>query len=392
MKIDYLTSVHLDRSNGPAHHVLETSRAFHRLGHTLELIHPSASLAPQPSRGEFGQTSRWFPRMRGGRRLYHFLIGRLIRKRYERELPDILYMRFSPSERFVDAIRPLKMPKVLEVNGLMSLGNPPFHRLVNLVDLVLLDSEEMAEKLCRETGLPPARAAVHLSPGVDAEHFRPMDPIACRRTLGLGAERVVVLHVSGFQPHHDFATLTAAFRTLREQDRRYLLVLLGAGPRHDEIRASVADLVASGGVLMPGMVPTTLLPTYIGAADVCINLFTMANLQAGNLRAFKLYEYAACARPTVEAIDARLPVASWASSCLGLVPAESVKDVVQAIDQIRQQPQAWQERCAAGRLFVENNRDWTAATRTTLGAIDARLKMNGSSTVVPEKPAPYTQY
>lgn len=378
MKIDYLTSVHLDRSNGPARHVLETSQAFHRLGHSLQLIHPTATLRAEPSRGEFGQISRYFPRFLGGRRLYHFLIGRLIRKRYQRETPDFLYMRFSPSEPIVDAIRELKMPKVLEVNGLMNLGNPTFHRLVNSVDLVLLDNEELAEKLCRETGLPRERAAVHVSPGVDAEHFRPMDSASCRQTLGLPPDRFDILHVSGFQPHHDFATLGAAFRKLRERDPRYLLVLLGAGPRFDEVRSSLADLIASGDLLMPGMVSTELLPTYIGAADVCINLFTQANLQAGNLRAFKLYEYAACARPTIEAIDSNLAVAPWASSCLGLVPAESVADVVEAVDQIRCQPLVWQERCAVGRRFVEDNRDWTAATRTTLGAIAAHLKVGSS--------------
>jgi glycosyltransferase involved in cell wall biosynthesis len=374
MKIDYLTSVHLDEANAPAHHVLESCAALHGLGHSVRLLHPSANwLSPRRQDDVFPRISRFYPRVRGGARLYHLAVARLLRGSYGQHPPDVLYLRFAPSEPLVAALRTLAVPKVLEINGIKQLHKPVFHRLLSVVDLVLVDSEDLRERLCKVTGLIPDRSAVHVSPGVDAAHFRPMDLALCRDTLELPQDRIVLLHVSSFQPHHDFATLIAAFRRLVAQDRRYLLLLIGAGPRWNEVRAGVADLITKGQVIMPGMVSRERVPVFIGSADVCINLFTLEELQAGNLRAFKLYEYTACARPVVESIRRELAVAPWATACLGLVSAGSVADVVAAVQAVRAHPQEWQERAVAGRRHVEATRQWTHSAQSSMNAIGRLL-------------------
>ncbi len=208
---------------------------------------------------------------------------------------------------------------------------------------------------------------------VDLDLFRPLDRLAARTALGLAPEDEVCLHVSGFQPYHDFPTLFAAFRALRGRRKRCRLLLVGQGEGRAAALAGAEDLLREGAVLAPGAVPLERVPTYAAAADVCLDLLTAAKLRERNFNSLKLYEYLACRRPTVVSASPEHAVEAWAERSLFVAPPQAPEAVVQAVEAALDRPAEALARAELGRRHVADHFSWSAVAAHSLAQIEAAM-------------------
>jgi len=254
----------------------------------------------------------------------------------------------------------------VEVNGAEVFRSPNFIGLAESADLILVDSDAVKEMLASLGATLRNKIAVHFNSAADTRRFYPKETAHCRRLLQLPQNAFLIANVSTFQPHHDFSTLIRAFRKVASVLPNAHLMFLGHGPRYEEVRLEIADLREQGRVSMHGSVPILALPTYICAADVCINLFTPAKLVEGNLKAQKLYDYLACGRPAIEAVDFQCELPTWAREGLFLVPAASADEVAKAIHAIAADQEEASARARRARDWVVRNRSWYEVTEITL--------------------------
>lgn len=154
--------------------------------------------------------------------------------------------------------------------------------LARVVDGVIAANPEERQAIIEQLGTPPDRVWT-VPPGVDADHFRPLDRLGARARLGIPPDRPTALFVGRIDPVKGIDVLLQAWKRVSEQlaDRRPLLMFLGGtlvgderSPRYDaDLARVVAEAQALGlgeSVRFLGSRPREELPFYYNAADVCL--------------------------------------------------------------------------------------------------------------------------
>jgi glycosyltransferase involved in cell wall biosynthesis len=158
-----------------------------------------------------------------------------------------------------------------------------------LAERVVGVSEEIAEFLVREVGLPPAKVMV-IRNGVDVERFAP--PTGRERAaLGVPPGVPVLGTVGRLDRVKDHGTLLAAFRLVLEAFPTAMLVIIGDGETRSELEASVKLHGFGRNVKFLGerFDVAALLPG--------IDVFVLSSIHEG--LSLALLEAMACARPVV---------------------------------------------------------------------------------------------
>jgi glycosyltransferase involved in cell wall biosynthesis len=372
VRILYVTAVRLDVAEAQALHVLDWCRAASRMGHEVTLVAPGLSRPVLPEAwASVRALTASFPRVRGGYRLYDWLSSRIVGRELERGEYDWAYLRAAPSRHLPAVMAAHPTPWAVEVNGAELAESPQFAEVARRATLVLADSEELrGQLLAAVAGLDAERVRVHPHPAVAPERFEGLDREECRSRLGLTKGEACFVNVSSFRWHHDHATLLAAAEAVAlRRGAPVRLIMAGDGERLEETRRAAAALRGVR-VEFPGSVSPMELPRLIAAADVCFDLVTAEKLRSGNLRSFKLYEYAAAGRPSVVAVDRSLPVAGWAERAFALVPPGDAAAAAEAALGILAAPEAWLSRAAEARGFVVRERSWAAAAAASIRCME----------------------
>ncbi|MDW8060449.1 MAG: glycosyltransferase [Thermomicrobium sp.] len=154
--------------------------------------------------------------------------------------------------------------------------------LARVADAIIAANPEERATIERELGAPKSSLCT-VPPGVDAEHFRPLDRVRARAALALEPGRPIALFVGRIDPVKGIGTLLAAWRLVVTElaPARPLLLFLGgtfetgpAGSRPDPALARViAEARRSGlgeSIRFLGSRPREELPLYYNAADLCL--------------------------------------------------------------------------------------------------------------------------
>ncbi|HEY3266893.1 MAG TPA: glycosyltransferase family 4 protein [Armatimonadota bacterium] len=369
MRITYLTTVELAEPTAPAHHVRWRCAAIADMGHEVTMVHARPGLPAEEAAHFHRDIAVWHPNIRGGSHVYRRGLFRALREA-GRGAADVVYMRCVLDPALTRVISALPIPVVGELHGLELCGTPEFRQYVEALDLLLVPSDELRAICLDASGVPEDRVAVQAGPGVDALRFAPQDRDAARRKLNWPGGPFTMLFMSGYQDHHDFETLFEAVRRLRAARVEPLLMMLGSGPNQSGAERLAADLVEAGAVRFIDAAPSAEVPTYIAAADACLNVTKRRFLGDGNLRGFKILEYSACARPVIASANRSLPIPSWADRSLSLINPDSPDDLAAAARDIMDHREAWRRRAAEARAYVENNASWPAVARTTVAHLE----------------------
>ena len=210
-------------------------------------------------------------------------------------------------------------------------------------------------------GLAPAEKIVFVPNGADVQRFRPGPRAnAVRAELGWG-DRFVVLYAGAHGRANAVGQLLDAAERLR--DRPDLLIAsVGDGPERAGLEAAARARGLSN-VMFCGPQPKERMPDFVNAADVGAAVL-QDNPTFRTVYPNKVFDYMACERPTLLAIDgvARELVCGAARAGVFAKP-EDGDALAAAIRALAADPEGCRAMGARGRAWVLEN-----ATREALAA------------------------
>jgi D-inositol-3-phosphate glycosyltransferase len=176
-------------------------------------------------------------------------------------------------------------------------------QVVESADHLIANTDDEAAQLVHLYDADPARVSV-VHPGVDLNVFRPGDPAAARRRLGMPADAIVLLFAGRIQPLKAPDVLLRAVAALVRHDpalRERLVVPVVGGPSGSGLQEPTAlvDLARDLGVadvvrFVPPVSQAELAQWYVAATLVCVPSY---NESFGLVAA----EAQACGTPVVAA-------------------------------------------------------------------------------------------
>ena len=309
----------------------------------------------------------------------NLLRGRTVRALYQR------HGRFMVAGALLS--RWFRVPLVLEFNGLETwiadFWDPS--RFTNLLRLcervslllahrIVVVSEPLKQELLN-LGIPEDR--ILLNPNaVDPAAFYP----GCggrdvRNQLGFSETDVVVSFVGTFNYFHGVRVLEHAILKLLDaqgQDPvlgRLRFLLIGEGPLHAEISRSLEKL-EDHRVVFTGLLPHSLVPTYLDAADILIS----PHVPMPDGRPFfgsptKLFEYMAMAKAIIASDLDQLSCVLRHERTGWLVEPGSVSELASAILLLAQNPALRSRLGEDARVSVTAEHTWRQNAERVLACI-----------------------
>lgn len=247
---------------------------------------------PAPTYPEFALAIPWSARLAHRVRelrfdVFHahhpFLLGpaaRRLARRQGRPLVFTYHTRYEKYAHYVPVSR-----RVVEAAAIRLST-----RFATRADAVIAPSAVMRDEL-RRRGVSTPVAVVPT--GVDVERFRPGDPGAARRAMGLPENDPVLLYVGRLDREKSVDRVLLAFGRVAGTLPRARLVLAGQGTESDRLRRLARELGAGARIEFLGVRSHEALPACYQAADVF--LFGSETETQGLV----LAEAAACGLPAV---------------------------------------------------------------------------------------------
>lgn len=369
MRLLFATTTPLHRHEAPAYHVLSLCGELARHGAEVTLLHrkdPRGLVLPGNVAGLELCGVPWVP-VRGWGRAFLRLFARRLRRLQASGKFDWLYLRLGPDRPILEALEHSPIPVAYEVLGLDYLEDSCLQAAARRFALILTDNQEKVRRIRDRWGLAEQSFALKPACAILPESIPEFATPGIRQRYGLSDREFVILHSSSFRFHHDFDTILAAVGKLSFPAA---LVFCGDGLRRPEIRAKARRLPLRA--LFPGALPHRELMQLTMAADACVNALTPAAQATGNLRAFKVFEYAACGVPVVETYDPRCSLEGWVSRCLALARCGDPEGMAAHFRDIHASPDRWRHRAAEARQRVLINRTWRTVAAQLLEALEAK--------------------
>jgi phosphatidyl-myo-inositol dimannoside synthase len=225
-------------------------------------------------------------------------------------------------------------------------------RIGDNCDVVTYITEYTHTKL--GTAFGPHPDLVQLTPGVDIETFRPeIDGSAVRRELGLGARPVVVC-VSRLVPRKGQDLLIDALPGILRAVPDTVLLLVGAGPYEQKLRARATRRGVAAQVVFAGGVARHDLPASFAAGDV----FAMPCRTRRAGMGMVYLEASATGLPVVAGDSGGAPEAVRDNETGYVVGGRDVRAVTDRIVRLLQDAALRAALGSAGRAWVEKQWRW----------------------------------
>ena len=208
-----------------------------------------------------------------------------------------------------------------------------------------------------ERGVPASKIMVSPN-GVDMELFgspAPADP-ALTEALGLTGKTVIGF-IGSFYPYEGLDDLIAAMPMLLAHDPDIALLLIGGGPAEAALRAQAAASGAAAAIRFVGRVPHHQVELYYSLIDIL----------AYPRKAMRLTETVTPLKPLEAMAQGRLVAASNVGGHRELItdgvtgtlfPADDPAGMAAALANLAQARHLWDDRRAAARAFVAQDRNW----------------------------------
>ena len=310
MKILYAATVDVSRERGDSLHFAQLAYALQNRGHELTIV----------ARGEeLHSALRGLDSVHLVPRVYvpnlsvlvnDFRLIASLKRRFSEEQFDLVYQRGIPGLN--QLAKKQHTPSMVEVNGirvdeLAARGASDLRlqfyqwrerRIVHQANKVVCVTPGIKRQLVERYGVSPERCAV-IANAADTQKFTSMPRESCRHQLGLDEETFIIGFVGTFQSWIDFDCLLDSLKILVNLQIPLSCILIGSGPRVQEIEEKVLERNLQNNVSIIGRITHREIPLWINAFDVCVAPFTQNRNAAIGLSPLKLYEYMACERPVV---------------------------------------------------------------------------------------------
>ena len=368
MKCLYLTSIEVDGKSAASNHVTEMINGMVKNQVDVHLVCTCKNLIDTRMKKKF--TKLWFPRFKGGWLVLQLqiIIFLMFKNNY-----DFIYFRLSPSRLIPIFLSTITKPKIMELNGIEIINNRSFKNLAKCASKVLVSTESSRKILAKRYPEIKENIFINSNVGVSIDRFSNKNKVVSRKKLGLINSEIIFIVVSGFQSHHDFDTVLNAFSLFNKKDRSSKLILVGDGPRREEIEGKVKAIFKEKEVTFTGSLYIEEVSEYISAADICLNIMYKWKLSHhGNLNAQKTYEYMAVGRPIIETCISSSPIPSWALERMILINPESINELYQALTLVSENYDFYQQKYSSNNTFVSSMYSWDKIAENVIAQINKK--------------------
>ena len=236
--------------------------------------------------------------------------------------------------------------------------NLAMRRIASTVDTLTYLGDFTQRAISRSISKKSAHAMVRIAPGIDVEHFSPVDSTALRKELNLEGKKVIVsvgrlVHRKG-QDH----LIESLPEIVRRVPNAHLL-MVGKGPYLDHLAKLVAVHKLQDHVSFIGRIQYAELPQFICAGDV----FAMpSRSRFGGLEVEGLgivyLEASACGLPVVAGASGGAPDAVIEGVTGLVVDGTNDSEITDAIVSLLNDSERAEKMGTAGRQWITENWRW----------------------------------
>lgn len=253
MRVTFVSDTYAPQANGVARTLERLVRGLRGRGHEVEVIRPAKLGSP-----EEGMEVRSLPLPGYDGIHVGFALHFEIQERWNRARPDVVYVA-TETPLGVSAIQAARQMGVPVVSGFHTNFKQylSYYRLSGL-ELVASTWLRLVHNASVKTYVPCEEVRIALEKegfdnlellpkGVDTVFFDPAkrDP-ALRASWGAGDKDVVGLYVGRLAPEKNLPLLSRAFAAMRSRDASFRAVVVGDGPKRQELESSHPDVVFAG--------------------------------------------------------------------------------------------------------------------------------------------------
>jgi phosphatidylinositol alpha-1,6-mannosyltransferase len=246
-----------------------------------------------------------------------------------------------------------------EVGWAMAPGARQLLRhIASSVDVVTYLGDYTRRRLAAALGEANAAKLERLTPGVDAEMFRPGLGAPVRERLGL-ADRPVVVCVSRLMPRKGQDVLIEALPQVQQSIPGAALLLVGGGPSRGRLERLAVQGGVAESVVFTGTVPWVELPAYFGAGDVfampCRTRLAGADVEGLGI---VFLEAAACGLPVVAGDSGGAPDAVLDGETGVVVDGRSATVIAESVTRLLTDSAKARAMGKRGRQWVTEQWSW----------------------------------
>lgn len=203
-----------------------------------------------------------------------------------------------------------------------------------------------------------ASAMVKIAPGIDTDHFAPVDASQLRDQLGVSGKKVIV-SVGRLVHRKGQDTLIEAMPEILSQIPTAHIVMIGEGPYRAYLENRAKALNVQGAVTFIGRIQYAELPRYICTGDIFVmpSRSRLAGLEVEGLGIVYL-EASACGLPVIAGDSGGAPDAVLAGKTGLVVDGRSSSVVAKAVIELLNDEQRCTEMGAQGRQWIIKEWRW----------------------------------
>jgi phosphatidylinositol alpha-1,6-mannosyltransferase len=236
--------------------------------------------------------------------------------------------------------------------------NVAMRRIASTVDTLTYLGDFTHRAISRSVSRKSAQQMVRIAPGIDVEHFSPVDSSKLREELGLEGKKVIVsvgrlVHRKG-QDH-----LIESLPEIVKRVPNAHLLMVGKGPHLDHLAKLVAVNRLEDHVSFIGRIQYAELPQFICAGDVFAmpSRSRLAGLEVEGLGIVYL-EASSCGLPVVAGSSGGAPDAVIQGVTGVVVDGTNNPEIADAIVSLLNDPEKSRKMGTAGRQWIIESWRW----------------------------------
>jgi glycosyltransferase involved in cell wall biosynthesis len=179
------------------------------------------------------------------------------------------------SEFYSEWVQSRSAGRALVLNYMAEIERRVFDLSARIVAVSQFSARQIAQRL------PRAEPKVRIVPtGVDTSYFEPADKALAKRSLGVPADRLLLLGVARLAAVKQFDRLITGFAAAHAQGLKAQLILAGEGPERQRLERLIATYGIGNSVQLAGYCDPPRLRSLLQAADlqVCSSAFENLSL------------------------------------------------------------------------------------------------------------------
>lgn len=203
-----------------------------------------------------------------------------------------------------------------------------------------------------------AAAMVKIAPGIDTDHFSPVDVSELREELGLSQKKVIV-SVGRLVHRKGQDVLIEAMPAILKSVPDAHILMVGQGPYRSYLENRAKTLGVAGNITFIGRIDYQELPRYICVGDLFVmpSRSRLAGLEVEGLGIVYL-EASACALPVIAGNSGGAPDAVLAGETGLVVDGTSATEVASAVIELLENPERSKEMGIRGRQWIIQEWQW----------------------------------